>query len=598
MMEYKRVYKCLQEIFPEIDSRVLRAVSIEHRKDPDAAVEAVLSEVIPFLTERTNSSPILSSPNRVSVVKTSSAAVDSSKMFLANDSKSPRMVPFDEKTNEFSSYDAKDGNGQHHESCYSAGQRHDVEDSTSGNLMAFEIGESDVSYNPIPFQRNPELAGECCDADKCESSAIQEPVSSKVHEKCASDSHEEREDVFVECMSAPLVNMDGFTSEECNIAAHNRALFKESSCFDSINHSSTSIVQDAENSEQLVVVEPERHTVGLEEIGLKSYVNAVPDINLTSEMIDTHSESVPNPVVTRSGHIFSIDLLEDIITEARSNKKNMFAAMESLMCLMKEVELQEKAAEQAKEEASIGGRGILDRVDHLKQMLRHAKEANDMHAGEVHGEKAILATEVKELQSRLLSMADERDRSLAVLDEMRQNLEARLEAAERERQAAELDKIQKEQLAQNALTEQERIMEKVVQEAYILKEEAEENSKLREFLIDRGLVVDMLQGEISVICQDIRLLKEKFDNGVPLSKSFSSSQTSCILASSTNSSSRSVALEPADQAADHTNSSDQWPRKIDLTFPVCAVETGDRGHDKDDNTDEDWEIFDKGEFCM
>lgn len=36
----------------------------------------------------------------------------------------------------------------------------------------------------------------------------------------------------------------------------------------------------------------------------------------------------------------------------------------------------------------------------------------------MYGEKAILATEVKELQSRLLSLADERDKSLAILDEV------------------------------------------------------------------------------------------------------------------------------------------------------------------------------------
>jgi hypothetical protein len=40
------------------------------------------------------------------------------------------------------------------------------------------------------------------------------------------------------------------------------------------------------------------------------------------------------------------------------------------------------------------------------------------HAGEVYGEKAILATEVRELQSRLLSVSDERDKSLAILDEV------------------------------------------------------------------------------------------------------------------------------------------------------------------------------------
>jgi hypothetical protein len=40
------------------------------------------------------------------------------------------------------------------------------------------------------------------------------------------------------------------------------------------------------------------------------------------------------------------------------------------------------------------------------------------HAGEVYGEKSILATEARELQSRLLSLSDERDKSLAILDEV------------------------------------------------------------------------------------------------------------------------------------------------------------------------------------
>ena len=52
--------------------------------------------------------------------------------------------------------------------------------------------------------------------------------------------------------------------------------------------------------------------------------------------------------------------------------------MESVLSLMREVELQEKAAEQAKEEAVKGGLDILGRVEDLKQMLQHAKDANSM----------------------------------------------------------------------------------------------------------------------------------------------------------------------------------------------------------------------------
>lgn len=39
-------------------------------------------------------------------------------------------------------------------------------------------------------------------------------------------------------------------------------------------------------------------------------------------------------------------------------------------------------------------------------------------------------------------------------------------------------------------------------------------------------LASLTRGEISVICQDVKLLKEKFDNRVSLTKSISSSQTS------------------------------------------------------------------------
>ncbi|KAG7967469.1 hypothetical protein I3843_08G100100 [Carya illinoinensis] len=98
--------------------------------------------------------------------------------------------------------------------------------------------------------------------------------------------------------------------------------------------------------------------------------------------------------------------------------KTLLSAMERVINMMREMEFQEKAAEQAKAEACQGGLDILVRVEEMKQTLAHAKEANNMHAGEVYGEKAILATEVRDLQSQLLSMSDERDRSLAILDEV------------------------------------------------------------------------------------------------------------------------------------------------------------------------------------
>lgn len=59
-------------------------------------------------------------------------------------------------------------------------------------------------------------------------------------------------------------------------------------------------------------------------------------------------------------------------------QKTLLSAMERVINMMREVEFQEKAAEQARAEACQGGLDILVRVEEMKQMLAHAKEANNM----------------------------------------------------------------------------------------------------------------------------------------------------------------------------------------------------------------------------
>ncbi|AQK93792.1 hypothetical protein ZEAMMB73_Zm00001d010292 [Zea mays] len=50
MGDLKEVFRSLQELFPEVDHRILKAIAIEHRKDVDSAVVTVLDEVMPFMT--------------------------------------------------------------------------------------------------------------------------------------------------------------------------------------------------------------------------------------------------------------------------------------------------------------------------------------------------------------------------------------------------------------------------------------------------------------------------------------------------------------------------------------------------------------------
>lgn len=52
--------------------------------------------------------------------------------------------------------------------------------------------------------------------------------------------------------------------------------------------------------------------------------------------------------------------------------------MDSVINLMKQVEVKEEAAKQAKTEAATGGMDLLNQVEELKRMLQHAKETNDM----------------------------------------------------------------------------------------------------------------------------------------------------------------------------------------------------------------------------
>lgn len=59
-------------------------------------------------------------------------------------------------------------------------------------------------------------------------------------------------------------------------------------------------------------------------------------------------------------------------------QKTLLLAMESVFDKMRKVEIQEKAAEQAKEEASRSCSDILTEVENLKQMVNQARETYDM----------------------------------------------------------------------------------------------------------------------------------------------------------------------------------------------------------------------------
>ncbi|OMP05015.1 hypothetical protein COLO4_09133 [Corchorus olitorius] len=612
-MGFKKVYQCLMDLFPQVDTRLLKAVAIENSKDVDAAAEIVLSEILPFMSKRSmaaasssqNQSPLVqlneavdeeesNQLRRRKVLSSNRAGSSAGPMLQTTEvsgsleaSNAASTSNFRECTNNEAAnietgelillgspkYDGAEI-GQHNSGISSSAVENEnslvltnfemKESSSSSKIRAMDVEDESAVNLAIDFTSTLENTG--CSGSANDYIYFDGPVdlNADIGGSCSlSGSKVGEEDVVA--LLVPSSSQEQMP--EGSIAG----LHSESG---SVTHSTCSEKQERGSVE------------------FKSQQGSV------SEMGEIEDDTF-DPFVSRSSQTCRTDLLEEIIEDAKNNKKTLFLAMESIMSLMKEVELQEEAAEKAREEAARGGLDILVKVDELKEMLPHAKEANDMHAGEVYGEKSILATEVRELQSRLLSLSEERDKSLAILDEMRQTLEARQAAAEEMMRTAEQEKLEKEESARKALAEQEAIMEKVVEESKILRQEAEENSKLREFLMDRGQIVDSLQGEISVICEDVRLLKEKFDERVPLSKSISSSQTSCILASS-GSSLKSIADLGHDLGETGTKTPEKRSRTPSLNGESPKSRSSEERYKADDKEllmNDGWEIFDNdGEF--
>ncbi|KAF5455076.1 hypothetical protein F2P56_024689 [Juglans regia] len=587
-MDCNSVYPCLQELFPTVDSRLLKAVSIEHSKDANLAVEIVCSEIIPYLSGWSvgSSSPpedgeagfkkqryLLSQPQVIDKVD---AGPSSEPQSIAYDEAKERdhtcgvlhadATPLVEALNDSTALDFYDANEDNNQSCrYTENEEVILLGNSQEKCVKVGLSEIDTSLNALSHGENDDQKSgntgseELTSLGICKENEIEMGSETNLPGMTIS-SVKEKDGVkgtTVNDLDYDWRDIDFPMANDSNNVVHGESP-KAESC-SNISEAGSSVLQ-------FVPTSIKEHTLlasGSSDITFKQHY-------FVSEMSDIKDETKADAVIngSGSGQECKIHLLEEIIEDAKNNK----------------------------------------------------------HAGEVYGEKAILATEVRELQSRLLCLSDERDKSLAILDEMHQALQTRLAMAEELRKAAERERLEKEESAQNDLDAEEAIMEKVVQESKVLEQEAEENSRLREFLMDRGRVVDILQGEISVICQDVRLLKEKFDDRVPLSKSVSSSQTSCILATSgasvkgmtsdllprcslasSGSSMKSIAsdLVPDRSLASSTSSLKSVPpfldpeEKLSPTPSVHSLSTESRHEEESARTDhqalldDGWDFFDK-----
>ncbi|XP_017253053.1 uncharacterized protein LOC108223359 isoform X1 [Daucus carota subsp. sativus] len=538
-MGFDSVFRVLLELFPQVDSRILRAVAFENSKDADVAVSVVLAEVIPSFSGigSAGSPSNLLIPNGGDFRASNTA--DGKHNNVGNvgiseeiviDKQIPSAKPVESSNAEFGNLGlnsngsglgtgTSDGHSRVHVNAFAK----NVSLPEGHQVRSIEAGPEDALLN---------------NADgSMDSSYLDEEEKASLGELVRKNHRSITQVVEVDLSPGEIISPHIPESSSQLVCEPGSPATKVGEL-------------EADVPSFIVLGEdvPFGYLVDCEIVDVMNRVSEILSEDLeneepngkkgrfTSEVDGFEDESsMKATVISRSDQMCTIELLGDVIENEKTEKIALRSAKDSVFSLISEVEIKEKLVEKAREEAAQGGLDTLTRAEDLKKMLQRAKETNDMHAGEVYGEKAILATETRELQSRLKSLSEERVKGLAILDEIRQALEVRLVSAEEEIKEAESEKLNKEESALRILAHEESNMEKVVQESKILEQQAEENSKLREFLVDRGRLVDMLQGEISVICQDVTALKSKFDQGIPLSKSLSSSQTSSISTSSSSS---------------------------------------------------------------
>ncbi|KAM7256981.1 hypothetical protein ACFE04_012722 [Oxalis oulophora] len=617
-MDFQSVYECLLDVFPQVDSRLLRAVAIENHKDADSAVGIVLTEILPQLSKLSQTvsmsyyqddvrngaaSPSISEDSPL--VDVTSAETDNPTEVLTSTQNSiwPTIPLYDVTssagTDENSTEDLTptqknilptsstpekhglgelsiEGNKEQKNLVRPVKWVAMSNGASSSGLKAAGDDDDQTYYVKFPDDEKLDTSSVGCAADEDLKSTDHSNDSSFIDSKTRSESPvssfcEVEDNEISENIDSEEVIVLEKAKGKC-VAESNQSYAE----FFSLNESQDDMVKDDQEQNSLIVHDILLNIIyDINKCGNNDLVGSFEaidyvkcgnnDLVVSSEAIDCDkhvsvespkSLSIPvfasvqehpldevNPSfygdenelmnidVTRSTQICDVELLEEIIEDSRNTKKNLVLAVETIMNKIKEVEQQENAAEKAKEEVAEAGLDTLKKVKELKQMLSHAKEANDMQAGEVYGEKSILATEVKELLTRVLSLSEERDKSMCMLAEMHEALDARYTEAVKLVQAFGKEKLEREESAQSLLVEQEDIMEKVVQESITLGQEAEENSKLRDFLIERGRVVDTLQGELSVLCKDVRLLKDKSENRITLSEFLSSSSSVKTIAS-------------------------------------------------------------------
>lgn len=262
--------------------------------------------------------------------------------------------------------------------------------------------------------------------------------------------------------------------------------------------------------------------IGLKGMGLPSDVSN-DQAELASENLfgsnnishSCHGNASPAGIISSTScQNVSVEFLEDFVHEARTDKEILMQFVETISTLRAKADQESIAAQRSKMDAVRGGQDILVKAEEMRKQTSKIRDDNLMRAGEIYGEKAILSTEARELLFRLEQLKQEKEKAVSTLCEIEAALQARLNMAIEEQERADVEKKLKEENALKILAMEEALLTTVIKESKDLDVEAEACTQLRGFLIEHGRIVDSLQGEMGILCEDVESFKKQVEEGM------------------------------------------------------------------------------------
>ncbi|KAL2652080.1 hypothetical protein R1flu_020208 [Riccia fluitans] len=521
-MAWRASYRVLLEIFPQVDSRLIKGAALSHGEDLSSALDFILNEVLApaddtlHQEDQTVSATERRASEFLSTEQNSGETPAPRNISDGDDSITISKVSKNEDT-KFLTYCKDEAVGGPETIAYLTASP----SNTGSNEGTSKEEERAVISNGMTEDTCASISS--CPLDGKEFVAASHllsvsrertehvPRTNLVAYSIEEVEHSDNEPFSDGSVKSYTEDVEITRDEREDLEGPSQAVEKG----DSIGYSEETVCvetgfSDAGNSrmEESDVVESEE--LDLERGRDSAYISVSVETKMSFDEDETEG-GCWETISSTSVQMASMETLLEAVEQAQADKDVLISSIEELRALRQKTDEEEYAARVARDEAQKGGQDVMAQVAEMRQMLSLAREANQVRAAEVHGEKAVLATEARELQSRLVQLKTDKERALSVLNEIKASLKARINKACQEREFAMAEKGAKEALARECLIQEEASMAKVALESRELQAESETCNLLREFLIERGNIVDALQGEVAVLCEDAEELKEEIE---------------------------------------------------------------------------------------